>query len=108
MACSDVIVHVENPSQVYKVHPTFWAKAIAQNGEAEQYGCITFQRQKKGIIYGEGGKTQGSADALSLRILELPQRVFDPLTRFGRERLVRDEINFFSFFRASVHRVLDE
>jgi hypothetical protein len=50
-------------------------------------------------------KNQCSVHAFPLCILVLPKRVLDPFTRFGRERMIRHEINLFSSLRARVHRI---
>jgi len=57
---------------------------------------------------GRVGKNQSSAHAFSLGICVLPKRILDSLTRFGRERMVRHEINLFNSLRARVHRISDK
>jgi len=67
-----------------------------------------FRDRIRVLTMGRAGKNQSSAHALSLRIRVLPKRVLDPVTGFGRERMVRHEINLFSSLRALVHRISDK
>ena len=76
VACLDVIVHFENPSQVYKAYTDYWTQPIVWNLKASQYNRVLFQGQNKDTNYCRVGKNQSAAHALSLAriFLKLPSR----------------------------------
>ena len=103
------------------VHESHPSQDISRNDAARPRFVIPLSLIQRAIIVEVrrcGGRKGGSPwmsnrslalfPVHALRVIVFFQRVLDPVTRFGRERMIGHEINLFSSLRALVHRIPDK